>query len=61
MTSVPVISNFEIGSKKGKRDDGLDEFKRVRMEKDLAELEKLISSHFVQREEDEKELNNLKY
>ncbi|CAG5110764.1 Oidioi.mRNA.OKI2018_I69.chr2.g5131.t1.cds [Oikopleura dioica] len=58
--SVPVISNFEIGSKKGKRDDGLDEFKRVRMEKDLAELEKLISSHFVQREEDEKELNNLK-
>ena len=58
--SVPVISNFEIGSKKGKRDDGLDDFKRARVEKDLAELEKLISSHFVQREIDEKELNNLK-
>jgi hypothetical protein len=58
--SVPVISNFEIGSKKGKRDNELDDFKRARVEKDLAELEKLISSHFVQREIDEKELNNLK-
>lgn len=36
--SVPIISNFEIGSKKGKRDDGLDDFKRARIEKDLAEL-----------------------
>ena len=54
--SVPVISNFEIGSKKGKRDNELDDFKRARVQKDLAELEKLISSHFVQREIDEKEL-----
>ena len=36
------------------------EFAQKRLEKDLAELKKLIANHFKQREVDEKELGSLK-
>ncbi|CBY35170.1 unnamed protein product [Oikopleura dioica] len=39
--------------------EGGDDFFKKRLEKDLAELKKMIDSHFVQREKDEEELATL--
>lgn len=39
--------------------DGLTDFARKRLEKDLVELERLIKDHFNQRKKDEEELGEL--
>ena len=36
-----------------------EEFLKARLEKDLAELKKMIDNHFVQRKKDEEEIQNL--
>ena len=39
--------------------DGMSDFARKRLEKDLIELERLIKDHFAQRKKDEEELGEL--
>ena len=36
-----------------------EEFFKARLEKDLAELKKMIDNHFVQRKQDEEEIQSL--
>ena len=43
-----------------KIDPNLDDFARMRLEKDLKELKRLIESHFEVRKKDEEELEALK-
>ena len=45
--------------KKAKNTEGMSDFARKRLEKDLVELERLIKDHFTQRKKDEEDLAQL--
>ena len=58
---APVESKFEMPKlAEPKIDPNLDDFARMRLEKDLKELKRLIESHFEVRKKDEEELDALK-
>merc|ERR1711892_946536 len=58
---APVDSKFEVPKlAEPKMDPNLDDFARMRLEKDLKELKRLIESHFEVRKKDEEELDALK-
>ena len=58
---APVESKFEMPKlAEPKIDPNLDDFARMRLEKDLKELKRLIESHFEVRKKDEEELEALK-
>ena len=58
---APIDSKFEMPKlAEPKIDPNLDDFARMRLEKDLKELKRLIESHFEVRKKDEEELEALK-
>ena len=58
---APIETKFEMPKlAEPKIDPNLDDFARMRLEKDLKELKRLIESHFEVRKKDEEELEALK-
>ena len=58
---APAAVEFEIPKMaEPKIDPNLDDFTRMRLEKDLKELKRMIETHFQIRKKDEEELQGLK-
>ena len=60
-TEIEIKTDFEIPKMaEPKIDPNLDDFTRMRLEKDLKELKRMIETHFQVRKKDEEELQGLK-
>merc|ERR1712142_770546 len=58
---IEIKTDFEIPKMaEPKIDPNLDDFTRMRLEKDLKELKRMIETHFQIRKKDEEELQGLK-
>merc|ERR1712046_465411 len=58
---IEIKTDFEIPKMaEPKIDPNLDDFTRMRLEKDLKELKRMIETHFQVRKKDEEELQGLK-
>merc|ERR1712046_155051 len=58
---IEIKTDFEIPKMADpKIDPNLDDFTRMRLEKDLKELKRMIETHFQVRKKDEEELQGLK-
>merc|ERR1739848_15468 len=60
-SEIEIKTDFEIPKMaEPKIDPNLDDFTRMRLEKDLKELKRMIETHFQIRKKDEEELQGLK-